>query len=169
MNFNKARDLLKQTIKTLFNVKPIENFTLPPYEEPDANTLQMFQKYQIIPREIYDVLLKFEVSVTNLSSSELALRKKYIQIIKTIIDDNYNAIKTTLESNPDIQIINNNIESTKQLLIYMIDLMINDIERINNPQIDCPKSICPKNRTIIFLIIITILVAGIVTLLIMRK
>uniref|UniRef100_A0A6C0M338 Uncharacterized protein n=1 Tax=viral metagenome TaxID=1070528 RepID=A0A6C0M338_9ZZZZ len=169
MNFNKARDLLKQTIKTLFNVKPIEKFTLPPYEEPSALELQMFQKYQIIPREIYDVLLKFEVSVTNLSTSEYNLRKKYLQIIKTIVNDNFNVIKTTLESNPDIQLVNDNMESLKELLIYMINLMINDIERINNPQIDCPKSNCPKSRTIIYLIIITILVIGIVTLLIMRK
>lgn len=120
-DLNKIYDTIKTQISALPVVKAqmdalnvptssIEHFTLPPYppaqniislkdqlnQRPDDPILTDLIKYNVDQREIYDVIDDFDQSPNNLSDNKKVLRKKYLNIILSVMDDRNNMMKSTL-------------------------------------------------------------------------
>jgi hypothetical protein len=174
MNFAEIQSMIKGKIANLYPQRSMESFTMPPYEEPDmtnapAEIKAYIDKYKIVPRETYDVMKKFELPAKSLTKDERALRKKYLNIVKQIIADEYNNIKEQAKKGipQDARVY---MDEVKVYVLYVIDLMIQDIDLVDNPTTtNCPQSeTCPKNYNMIFGGVIAVLVVLLLVVLMMR-
>ena len=117
-DLNKIYDTIKTQISTLPVVQAhiqaveisssVEHFTLPPFpptmpsfqdilkKNPEDQVVQTFVKYNVDQREVYDVISDFDQSPNNLSQQKATLRKKYLNIILSVMDDRNDMMKKTL-------------------------------------------------------------------------
>jgi hypothetical protein len=117
-DLNKIYDSIKTQISALPVVKTyidasvnvptssIEHFTLPPYTQdarsfkdqldhhPDDPLLKELIKYNVDQREVYDVIKDFDQTPNNLSDNKKTLRKKYLNIVLSVMDDKNDMVKT---------------------------------------------------------------------------
>jgi hypothetical protein len=113
--------------KNVKNEKEKEGFTLPPFEESkniDPNTKTLMGKYNATEREIYDVIDKFDLEPSELTPNERAMRKKYLQILLKMVD---NELNDMLSQQPIDPIMLQNKDSSMKVLKKVISLMIKDL------------------------------------------
>lgn len=176
MNIAEVQSMIKERMERLFSTPKMESFTLPPYQEPNLDVEPELKKYMtdyaIVPREMYDVLKKFEIKAKDLTKDERTLRKKYLDKFKTIIINEYEKIKTQAQASipQDAQVY---MDEVRVMMLYVIDLMMQDIDLIDNPVAkNCPVAPkCPdatKNYNMIFIGIIVLLVIGLIAMFMMR-
>lgn len=65
-------------------------------QRPDDPIVKDLVKYNVDHREVYDVINDFDESPNNLSDSKKTLRKKYLNIILSVMDDKNDMMKRTL-------------------------------------------------------------------------
>lgn len=96
MELQEIKNIIKKKLVSMYNVPQdahIESFTLPPYSDPltsipasetkaKADYQAFIAKYNIVPQEAYNVLLKLEINPRNITKDERVLRKKYMLIVK---------------------------------------------------------------------------------------
>ena len=119
-DLNKMYDTIKTQISTLPVVQAhiqaistnssIEHFTLPPFppleqipnfkdilkSHPDDPVAQTLVTYNVDQREVYDVISDFDQLPNNLSNDKKVLRKKYLNIILSVMDDKHDTVKSIL-------------------------------------------------------------------------
>lgn len=160
-DLNKIYDDIKTQISDLPIVKAhsIEHFSLPPYPEdlilpdykellekhPDDISLQDVVKYDIKHREVYDVIDDFDQSPSDLSKEKVQLRKKYLNIILSIINERAVIIKTKLNDPNSLVKIHSleNYDPAVNTMKRIIKLLIMEIDGPTCPE---PKAcpVCPK-------------------------
>ena len=133
---------------------------MPPYTEqnlhPDVQV--KLTKYNIIPKEVYDVISKFDYEPAILNDAEKILRKKYLNILLQIIKDESSTLRSNAYSMitggplhqtvpEQVPIIMQNYDLTISLVIRIIKLLILEIDPL----------VCNTMPYIIALIIITFL------------
>lgn len=77
----------------------VENFDLPPYEEPDAETLKLLYKYNINPKQLYRVLKKYELPASKLNMTEKKDRYEVCTRVANLVEGEYKEISKTVINN----------------------------------------------------------------------
>lgn len=149
----KIADLTKVPKNTQYMLG-VEHFTLPSKafpeggdekfktemeREPNNPMVKLSLKYNVLPSEIKNVLTNFDLQPSLLSDSDKALRKKYLNIILSGINDEVSTLKDKIQDD-----INNGNEKSS-LLLTNYDGMVNTVIRIVKlliGEIDGPV-ICP--------------------------
>jgi hypothetical protein len=120
-------------ILSLF-IKNREDFKLPEFKQIPPVVLKnpYFNKYNIVPKELYNVTKYFEKPAEKLDVKQRYLRKKYLLIFLNIIDrelptvSSINPIASQLiKSNKD------NFNNLIELIKRIIKLMINEVDTVN--------------------------------------
>lgn len=134
-------DIIKQR---LFNLT--ETFTLPAYQEPQNTVLKQYiPKYNIAPQEAYNVLNKLDTPPSQITKDERVLRTKYLELVKKITIDDFEFMKANVGSKLGATTMTN-MESVRNLTLYVLDLMLTDIDNIDKPKAaSCPA--CPTCPT----------------------
>jgi hypothetical protein len=134
-------DIIKQR---LGNIK--EDFSLPAYKEPTNSVLKQYiPKYSINGQEANAVLDKLDIPPSQITKEERVLRKKYLELIKKITIDDFEFMKANVATKLGATTMAN-MESVRNLTLYVIDLMLTDIDNIDNPRAaNCPT--CPSCTT----------------------
>jgi hypothetical protein len=127
LDLNKIYDTIKTQISALPAVQAhlvssavdssVEHFTLPQFppekmpnfkdmlqERPNDIVLQDLVKYNVNILEVYEVIDDFDKSPNNLSKEKAELRKKYLNIILSIMDDRNNMMKNILSQMANSQV-----------------------------------------------------------------
>ena len=76
-----------------------EHFMLPPFEEGMPIPEELKQYYDIKDREVYDVITDFDKSPSELSNIQKQLRKKYLGIILSLMNQSNDMIKNIIAKN----------------------------------------------------------------------
>jgi hypothetical protein len=143
-DLNSIYDSIKKQISDLVVVKQvssIEHFTLAPLPNNvriNPEEQSYLNKYNIVPSEVHQVLSNFDEHPINLSDTQRDLRKKYLQILLTVMIDNFDKLKQIANSNippsgpmrdnilmygiPNIDSTHNTIKRVIKLLILEIDI-----------------------------------------------
>lgn len=179
-----SSDLYENIKKRLVNLaKPknvVEAFTLPPFEAaPLSETESQFaNKYNIVQREVYDVIDKFDLPASQLSKEEKALRIKYLDILTRVIDAEAETGKAfltlamasqagpkvtmpvtieTMENTPiNSTMVLQNYDSTTALVKRLIVLLKEEAEGKNVcPPCSCPK--CEQTGSVTYVTIVIVL------------
>ena len=159
---NNAFDIIKKQISILpeklaeLNVEP---FTLYPFDSSMSILIPPeFKKYNINPREVYDVLDDFDKTPDKLTDNQKVLRKKYLNIVLELMDIMSGEAKKKITQMIDS---GNDSERTKEdLRKYVLgnyDPSFNTIKRIinlliteldsNNPTACTPTACTPTACT----------------------
>ena len=159
--------------------KKNEGFSLPPFEDtlgdPEMTMPPELVKYKINYREFYDVIDDFDTPAIKLTDNKKVLRKKYLNIILSIMDEHKDRIKDEIKNG----IESNNLPNGMNLLANF-DASFNTVKRIINlliMEIDmknyihsssCPSEKGYKIATIVLGIILLIISITIGTMFIYR-
>ena len=77
----------------------LDHFMLPPFEEGMPIPEELKQYYDIKDREVYDVITDFDKSPSELSNIQKQLRKKYLGIILSLMNQSNDMIKNIIAKN----------------------------------------------------------------------
>jgi hypothetical protein len=202
MNFSQAQQYIKQRLAGIYRASTtttVESFVLPPYEEPKTAAppeIQAFlNKYNLTPRQIYDVMDNFDLPASKITQTERTMRKRVLLGIKETLAAEYAKMKATLvvermsvtdnvppppesvpiQVNPMVNMLGDNMEPMVNMVDRVLSLMIDEIDRIENP-VSCPQAPacpkaaeCPKDNNMIFYAVIALLVIILIVMMVMRK
>lgn len=191
MQIPHIKSLLKSELARIYQASQtkVESFTLPPYSDPLSlipadkseakdELKEILNKYNIVPRELYDVLVKFDFNPKSITKEERALRKKYLLLAKKIFNENVKPkpiAEIPQDADPEDKLIYENQQNLINWVNYVIDIFVGDIDKIDNPFTcppapACPKAPeCPKNNNMIFVGIIAVLIIMIIIILVVKK
>jgi hypothetical protein len=169
-----------------FNKLTSEGFTLYPFKEVEFGDLdqltneqkkvieiqkEMQKKYNFVQREAYDVLDDFDKTPDKLTDSQKVLRKKYLNIVLSLMDTFSEDAKKIIRQMIDND--NMNAEERDNLRKYALgnyEPAFNTIKRVINllikeldPNTTCNKTTCNKTP---FIIAISILAVCLVVMII---
>ena len=146
-------------VKNKINELTAEKFTLYPFPE-EGKLLEIppeFKKYNINPREAYDVLDDFDKTPDKLTDNQKVLRKKYLNIVLALMDNMSGEAKKNITKMIDND--NMNAAQREDLRTYVLgnyDPAFTTIKRIINLLIKELDSNTACNKTP-FIIAISIL------------
>lgn len=142
MDTQYIHDIIKTRLSNI-----TETFSLPAYTAPTNTVLKEYiPKYNINGQEAHSVLDKLDIPPSQITKDERVLRKKYLELIKKITIDDFEFMKANIGSKLGSTTMAN-MESIRNLTLYVIDLMLTDIENIDNPKTgNCPA--CPTCPTV---------------------
>lgn len=130
-----AYNNIKSQLLTLTN-KPTEHFTLD-LGEPTPEELEELKKRNIVPEEVYKVVEQFEKPPSTLSTDDKALRKKYLQILLDVINEQAPSGKEMTVMVPELY---NNYDASVELIKRIINLMLSEID----------KEVCPDYTPVFY-------------------
>lgn len=172
--YNSIKSKITNLYKTPENTKymlGVEHFTLPDktfefndtefqkeiLDRPSDPIAKLALKYNILPSEIENVIKNFDSEPLKLSDVEKTLRKKYLNIILSIMLDEIRILKDKIQSNlkydtKSKDIILENYDPTVNTIIRIVKLLINEIDGPTicptcPAQLVCPTTICPTCPT----------------------
>ena len=117
------------------------------YERKPREMIEIAEKYGIDERELYSILVIFDVHPRDIPENDRKLRVKYINILKKIINENFiqvatDAAKTLRGSYKDIAI--QNITNGNLLINRFVDLLMYETMKVDDPLLQCPApELCP--------------------------
>jgi hypothetical protein len=157
-----------------FTIPVVEHFTIPGpvpdwdqvkkdqekamIDRPDDPVLKTIKKYSLDPKELYNVMMNFDLDPASLNKDDRALRIKYLNTLKQMITDNYGLFATGLaeassrdteectestkggrtcvsRSNPFKPMLvfaSLNLNNAKDLVFRIIKLLINEAQAVDS-------------------------------------
>jgi hypothetical protein len=160
-NLNQAYDYMKQMIADLpsivdTNKEKVESFTLYPYPNPEppleGKAKEYAEKYKLVPKEIYSVIDKFDLSPSSLADKDKQLRKKYLNILIDVINNETQTFKAAMLHNegansgisPNAYVVSN-VDPAASLIVRIANLLLLEIDPVvckTCPECQSPTS-CP--------------------------
>ena len=140
----------------------VEHFTIPQHLKDPIAIREIDQRFKsdpnvrpvikniVVPSEVISVVDKFDLEPSLLNTDEKNLRKKYLEILLTQMNDMYITQKTHMIDNShwthslspeEKRIVSENADSFQMLTARIIKLLIKELEPTK-----CPK--CPKCPTV---------------------
>jgi len=134
-----------------------ESFTIPNIDKIPKPFIdnQFMKKYNVDPKELHSTIANFELPAIEINKVQRALRKKYLNVLLKVIDQE---LTTLININPMIPI---NIKKDKGnynalilLIKRIVKLLINEIEIIDKKKSKLKK----KNNNFILLILFIVVI-----------
>jgi hypothetical protein len=159
---------IKNLLKKIYNKEPFNNIPIFPFDRyyqekndilakktgttgENVYIVNKITEYNIDERELYSVLVKFDISPSDITYEERLLRIKYLDILNNIIKKELNDGLTKISKgfNSDDQIILlTNISNINNLLVRFVDLLIYEAKKVDDILYGCPPPIvCPPPST----------------------
>lgn len=129
---------IKKRLLELSSSNNVEQFTLIPYPNPDPfpsklseSELAMVQKYNVIPKEVYSVVEKLDQPPNALTPDDKQLRKKYLNILLQVIDEQAKYFKglvtSFVENDPHIS---ENYDAAMVLTKRIVNLLLLELDPV---------------------------------------
>jgi len=146
---NEMAQMVKNKLNELTTLKKDTFANIPPYDEKTSSLANLpsdisekFKKHNINSKELYYVIAKFDLDPKNLTADERNQRKKYLEILKTVVTSEVQTNKGTVPDISKIPYPGISYEELSNLLLRTVDLFIKEVENVDAPPLRCPT--CPE-------------------------